>query len=41
MMELLQPPPRPQSYDKAVALVPQGGGALGSYQAGGQRRQAT
>ncbi|HUZ74118.1 MAG TPA: patatin-like phospholipase family protein [Stellaceae bacterium] len=28
------PPPRPQSYDKAVALVFQGGGALGSYQAG-------
>ena len=27
-------PPRPGSYDKAVALVLQGGGALGSYQAG-------
>ncbi len=27
-------PPRPASYDKAVALVLQGGGALGSYQAG-------
>jgi hypothetical protein len=25
---------RPESYDKKVALVPQGGGALGSYQAG-------
>jgi len=29
-----KPPPRPASYDKAVALVLQGGGALGSYQAG-------
>ncbi len=27
-------PPRPPSYNKAVALVLQGGGALGSYQAG-------
>ena len=27
-------PSRPQSYDKKVALVLQGGGALGSYQAG-------
>jgi NTE family protein len=27
-------PPRPESYDKKVALVLQGGGALGSYQAG-------
>jgi NTE family protein len=27
-------PPRPASYDKSVALVLQGGGALGSYQAG-------
>jgi len=27
-------PPRPPSYDKKVALVLQGGGALGSYQAG-------
>ena len=27
-------PPRPRSYDKKVALVLQGGGALGSYQAG-------
>jgi NTE family protein len=27
-------PPRPTSYDKKVALVLQGGGALGSYQAG-------
>jgi NTE family protein len=27
-------PPRPASYDKTVALVLQGGGALGSYQAG-------
>jgi NTE family protein len=29
-----QPPARPASYDKPVALVLQGGGALGSYQAG-------
>jgi NTE family protein len=28
------PPPRPSSYDKKVGLVLQGGGALGSYQAG-------
>ena len=28
------PPPRPASYDKKVGLVLQGGGALGSYQAG-------
>jgi NTE family protein len=28
------PPKRPASYDKKVALVLQGGGALGSYQAG-------
>jgi predicted acylesterase/phospholipase RssA len=27
-------PPRPASYDKKVGLVLQGGGALGSYQAG-------
>jgi NTE family protein len=27
-------PPRPKSYDKTVGLVLQGGGALGSYQAG-------
>jgi NTE family protein len=27
-------PPRPAAYDKKVALVLQGGGALGSYQAG-------
>jgi NTE family protein len=30
----LQPPPRPASYDKKIGLVLQGGGALGSYQAG-------
>src|SRR5436190_10552916 len=29
-----KPPPRPASYDKRVGLVLQGGGALGSYQAG-------
>jgi NTE family protein len=29
-----KPPARPESYDKKVALVLQGGGALGSYQAG-------
>ena len=29
-----KPPPRPAAYDKKVALVLQGGGALGSYQAG-------
>src|SRR6202167_101199 len=28
------PPPRPSSYDKKIGLVLQGGGALGSYQAG-------
>src|SRR6201987_6217702 len=28
------PPARAESYDKKVALVLQGGGALGSYQAG-------
>src|SRR5262245_46371971 len=33
-MAEVKPPPRPKSYDKAVALVLQGGGALGSYQAG-------
>jgi NTE family protein len=27
-------PARPASYDKKVGLVLQGGGALGSYQAG-------
>jgi NTE family protein len=30
----VKPPPRPASYDKKVGLVLQGGGALGSYQAG-------
>jgi NTE family protein len=30
----VKPPVRPASYDKNVALVLQGGGALGSYQAG-------
>src|SRR5262245_36036586 len=30
----LDQPPRPASYDKKVGLVLQGGGALGSYQAG-------
>jgi NTE family protein len=29
-----KPPRRPASYDKKVGLVLQGGGALGSYQAG-------
>ena len=29
-----KPPPRPASYDKKIGLVLQGGGALGSYQAG-------
>src|SRR5215472_2401117 len=29
-----KPPARPGSYDKKVGLVLQGGGALGSYQAG-------
>ena len=33
-MPIATVPPRPESYDKAVALVLQGGGALGSYQAG-------
>jgi NTE family protein len=26
-----RPPPRPETYDKKVGLVLQGGGALGSY----------
>src|SRR5580692_7826930 len=29
-----KPPVRPASYDKKIGLVLQGGGALGSYQAG-------
>jgi NTE family protein len=33
-MSMNAEPPRPASYDKKVALVLQGGGALGSYQAG-------
>ena len=33
-MSAQRPPARPESYDKKVALVLQGGGALGSYQAG-------
>jgi NTE family protein len=33
-IEQLKVPPRPASYDKKVGLVLQGGGALGSYQAG-------
>ena len=33
-MSALATPPRPASYDKKVALVLQGGGARGSYQAG-------
>ncbi len=33
-MSDLKLPPRPLSYDKKVGLVLQGGGALGSYQAG-------
>src|SRR6202040_855982 len=33
-MSARRPPARPESYDKKVALVLQGGGALGSYQAG-------
>ena len=33
-MELPNAPKRPPSYDKKIALVLQGGGALGSYQAG-------
>jgi len=35
------PPPRPESYDKKVGLVLQGGGALGSYQAGVYQALAT
>jgi NTE family protein len=35
------PPARPASYDKKVALVLQGGGALGSYQAGVYEALAT
>jgi len=31
---MCKPPPRPASYDKKIALVLQGGGALGSYHAG-------
>src|SRR5258708_353873 len=34
-------PARPESYDKTVALVLQGGGALGSYQAGGYEALST
>jgi NTE family protein len=34
MMRKPELPPRPAAYDKKVALVLQGGGALGSYQAG-------
>src|SRR5579863_7846697 len=34
-------PARPASYDKKVALVLQGGGALGSYQAGVYEALAT
>jgi NTE family protein len=33
-ISLLRSPKRPAAYDKRVALVLQGGGALGSYQAG-------
>ena len=33
-MPIATVPPRPDSYDEAVALVLQGGGALGGYQAG-------
>ncbi len=33
-MTSVKPPARPVSYDKKVGLVLQGGGALGSYQAG-------
>src|ERR1700757_708341 len=33
-MDRQKVPARPASYDKKVALVLQGGGALGSYQAG-------
>ncbi len=35
------PPPRPASYDKKIGLVLQGGGALGSYQAGVYEALAT
>ncbi len=35
------PPPRPSTYDKKVGLVLQGGGALGSYQAGVYEALAT
>lgn len=38
---LARPPARPASYDKRVALVLQGGGALGSYQAGVYEALAT
>jgi len=34
-------PPRPASYDKKIGLVLQGGGALGSYQAGVYEALAT
>lgn len=34
-MAVTRVPPRPTTYDKKVGLVLQGGGALGSYQAGG------
>jgi NTE family protein len=40
-MAPIAPPPRPASYDKKVALVLQGGGALGSYQAGVYEALAT
>ena len=36
-----KPPARAESYDKKVALVLQGGGALGSYQAGAYEALAT
>jgi NTE family protein len=36
-----RPPPRPETYDKKVGLVLQGGGALGSYQAGVYEALAT
>jgi NTE family protein len=36
-----KPPARPDSYDKKIALVLQGGGALGSYQAGVYEALAT
>jgi len=36
-----KPPPRPATYDKKVGLVLQGGGALGSYQAGVYEALAT